>query len=289
MNKRLTVIITWRDRDELELTLKHNVAAFDSCCSEVIIVNVGGDSRRLRQLSRAVDFKFKQIDLPCHDFNKALSLNIGSFFSRADSEWLFFLDADILLDREVLEDCVNSLADGSFINILRVNESQPEAQSYHKSSSILREVNHTYELVLMDGKKAKVVYQSWLSGSRTGNGLIIVQKSAFVQINGANADLKGWGFEDADIQLRLQFALNLKRMPRGHTIHLTHSDKLRDMADAPHRDITRRRNLEICMDNYLRGNFLGTYARDVSFWKNRAVEISGDRREWGGPQSLEIF
>jgi predicted glycosyltransferase involved in capsule biosynthesis len=278
MNKRVSVIIPWCNRFELAQTLTNHASVFAACCSEVLVINAGGDASRLRDLLHNISHKVRQIDIPCQYFNKSLCLNIGAFCSNDNAEYIVNLDADVLIDDAVYYKCLESITEGCYVNISRLHETGSDMQPSHKPKSFLHKRILTEQYVFADGRTASYEFNVWCDGGRSCLGLIFVRKEDFIKIHGANSNLKGWGFEDIDIQLRLQLALGLQRIGIGEVTHISHSDEYRDVIDARNegdhivndkkrgRLYTNNRNKMICLNNYMRGNLYGTYYQDIARW-----------------------
>ena len=116
------------------------------------------------------------------------------------------------------------------------------------------------------GRTATIEHRMTSDGTRTGSGLIVVDREHFIEVQGFNSQLEGWGFEDYDLQIRLQLLLGLKRKTFGEAIHLSHRSAFRRE--------TNSRNEAACFSNYKQGLFHGTYADDVARLKDGAIEIA---------------
>ena len=201
---QLSVLIPWRDRPEIRTTLEQNIAILRQFDSEILILNCGGDAERLKTLLR--DSKISSppeihiTDLVHTHFNKSYALNIGAYLSR--SSRIFVLDADILLNVELIRDALDILERSAFATVEKVFESQPidylfEGSKY-KPLSVAR--THFIDISLADGNTVKICsYRSDASGgSRAGPGLVFVRREDLLRIEGYNADLLYWGWEDLD-------------------------------------------------------------------------------------------
>ncbi|HUO38480.1 MAG TPA: galactosyltransferase-related protein [Mycobacterium sp.] len=100
--------------------------------------------------------------------------------------------------------------------------------------------------------------------TRRAPGLLVVRRSHFLEVNGFDSNLHGWGWEDQDMIARLTLGVGLHRISRGNAIHVTHDDNLR-VSEYREKDqwATRDRSFRSALANYDRGWFLGTYARDA--------------------------
>jgi hypothetical protein len=97
----------------------------------------------------------------------------------------------------------------------------------------------------------------------------MLRKSDFLRVGGMNSELKGWGWEDLDLAIRLQLHLKRKHKQAWKAIHLTHSNASRNVLSNKYAD--EYQNANICLANYQMGDFSGTYIKDISYWKNRVV------------------
>ncbi len=117
----LSILIPWCERDELRLTLAANAPVFRAHDAEILILNCGGSSERLRGLITASEVTgVRQLDISVPGFNKSLALNVGLAHARADT--VFTLDADIVLLGPLP---VEAMDERSFLTIESVYESAP--------------------------------------------------------------------------------------------------------------------------------------------------------------------
>jgi glycosyltransferase involved in cell wall biosynthesis len=264
----IAVIIPWCNRPELAITLKANASIFLRPTLEVIIVNCAGNSRVLRKLlPNVISAKARIVTLPANRFNKSLALNIGSYLASADV--LFFLDADIVLKTFVIKKGEGRVRTRkSFITVQSVEESK---RFVRKGNLRLKSISYTISLVSSVGGTAQIDASriDLTKRTRSAPGLIMLRKHDFIGIDGMNSKLQGWGWEDLDLPLRLQFRLNLKHREAWTAIHLTHGDASRNILLGKRGD--ENRNASICLANYHMGNFSGTYTKDIRRWKSRIV------------------
>jgi N-terminal domain of galactosyltransferase len=267
--ERCSVVIPWWRRPEIGRTIPANAELFSRYAAEVIIVDCGHDPEELPALlDGCPPVAIRHILLPMPAFNKCLANNIGAFCSSAPL--LFFCDADIELTASAFtESAVLLQADACFVQIHRVRESQPLLYDWHIA---IREQIETRELVYRDGRRAILRSFAWDDGSRCGGGLLLMKRHDFTAVGGFNSALTRYGFEDHDLQLRLQLALGLKPVEAGDVLHLSHGDDVRNIRGASH-DADQRANMAICIENYSRGELSGTYTRDIAEWGNRIREL----------------
>lgn len=261
----ISVIIPWKGRPELKCTLAANADLFVKHSAELIVVNCGGDPQELASLIEGHNIlNLGWVSISGCPFNRSMARNIGAHFSSSSS--LFFLDSDIVFKRDVFSEAQPLLdACNCFIKVRRVYETEPAADS----KLPFKEKIETHELTLEDGRRAVLQFIMGSDGSRCGSGLLLVRKEHFLAVNGFNSDLDGWGFEDLDFQLRLQFIKNITPQLVGEATHLTHSDNIRDIKGAS-RVEDFQKNMQRCFQNYGCGHFAGTYGNDLERWLGKS-------------------
>jgi hypothetical protein len=178
---------------------------------------------------------------------------------------LFFLDTDILLPPGTLTGIRASLAPGSFVTLERVVESVP---AQRVEGPYIQEIAYKLEFIRPAGRAVllEMSRTRFTDGSRGAQGLILLARADFLQINGMNSKLEGWGWEDLDLIARLELGLDLRRLNVGSAIHLSHQGPPQASAKAD-RASSERLNFSRCLNNYLAGNLLGTYREDVARWE----------------------
>jgi N-terminal domain of galactosyltransferase len=280
-NLRASILVPWCNRDEIKDTLARNSRWFEAYQTETLVLNCGGNIERLTYLvKQSRTHGVRVIDLQNPYFNKSLALNIGIFFSR--STRLFVLDADIVLQSDVLAEAMPILRHRAFVTIRQVFESSPNhrwparekvANSSRPSITALETVcgaefffSDTSSIYL-EASRANAV-----DGSRSGPGLLIANKKHLTKIAGYNSDLEFWGWEDTDVQLRLRHLLALRQAEVGAAVHISHGDDKRSIRNN-NKIQTNMDNLAIACLRYSSGEFRGTLSRDVNSCKKRVIEI----------------
>lgn len=263
----LSILIPWYERDELRVTLARNKPFFSAQEAEVLILNCGGDSGRLHALIAAAEVSVRQLDISAPRFNKSLALNIGLSESRSDV--VLTLDADIVMLDDSLREVRMLPEDGSFVTIERVYESEPAATG---TSAIAAAANAFFEFRFRGGTTIQHQLSSRDAfGTRHASpGLLLAKKRELLEVQGYNSELEGWGWEDDDVLVRLQYVVGLRRVLRGAALHLTHSDDRRIFHGSPKH--SSQRNLIKCCRNYNNGLFLGTYCSDVRWAAGKVTE-----------------
>jgi hypothetical protein len=253
----VSVIIAWKARPELKRTLDANAPMLARHAVEVVIVNCGGGRGELESLvgqRGALDVRY--VHLPSPAFNRSLANNIGAMC--ASHSWLFFLDADVILKSDIFSLVETGHDSRSFITIRKVFESKPGPVD--PMLSFLKERINTHEYICKDGRRASTQDVNGSDGSRCGPGLLLVSKEHFLAAGGFNSALTGWGFEDVDLHLRLQFTAGLTPILSGEVVHLSHPPSHPTFRE------TNLKNVLQCFENYRHGRFLGTYHEDVQRW-----------------------
>lgn len=261
----LSIIVSWRDRDELGRALAGIRAAAHALNGDVTVVNFSGDAARLAPMLGApgADLHVVTVDGQRY-FNKAAAQNIGAAHAR--HPLLFFCDCDIVLDASVLVQLVERLTDGGahFATLAGVRESETNARGARHV------VSFGYELKIRtaDGRELRIVdnEEDGNDGTRQAPGLLLVRRDDFLAVDGYNSDLHGWGWEDQDMIARLTLGRGLRRVNQGHALHLSHDDHAR-VAHYPlvsSRWESRDRMFRAALANYDDANFQGSYQRDCA-------------------------
>lgn len=285
---QFSVLTTWYNRDELRLTLRENARWFERHSAEILVINCGGDTDYLRHLileSGATGVR--QINIPNVSFNKCLALNIGIHCSR--NPWIFTVDADLILQSDVLEESLPFLHPGSLVTMrwlhesLNMDDAKPAAAASATldlgNDSFLESIyrTHTLEMNFRDGTSVSVPTYHYGKGrrgkgSRIGSGQLLVSKQDILAVGGYNSNIRQWGWEDYDIQIRLKKMLLLKHIEVGEAIHLTHGNEKRDLLSGQTQSQTDVMNFRYICSCYAAGNFKGTYLKDIEEWAHFATE-----------------
>jgi hypothetical protein len=256
-----SVVIPWWNRPELRCTLDANGPFLARHGAEVVLVNCGGDAAdAAARLAGYTAAPVRHVLIPDAVRNRALARNLGALCSTGNV--LFFLDCDVILQSDIFAEATPLLENHCFVTIRKRVESQPPPIS---NRSFIKETIQTKELICEDGRRAATQQTTGADGSHSGIGQMLVKRADFLHVGGYNSALEGWGFEDDDVVLRLQFVLGLRSIMIGEVVHLTHGNDLR--GGSPRHD--HPRNKRICFENYSRGAFLGSYEEDARLWKPR--------------------
>ena len=276
----LTFVIPWHNRPELQISLEQNRDIFSEAGVSVLLVNGGGDCEELhRILARADVPNCCPIDMPDAEFNKCCSLNVGVACS--DTEDVFLLDADVILDPMAVSEAREALVPGTFVTLRKAEELRPEMhENVLRGLDCLLERRVITELTFRNERTAITEFWHGLQG-RSLNGLALLSRSDYIAVGGCNSQLSGWGFEDQDFQIRLQVQLGLKRLSMGSAIHITHAQ-----APASERVANEQRNVAVCFENYNNDRFLGTFPTDVAEWLPKLRELRRSSRRCEQPGAV---
>lgn len=259
----LSIIITWRDRTELRRALPGIVAAAEALGGDVTIVNFGGSPEMLQDQIQGYSHQVQIVQVDSqHYFHKARAQNIGA--ANTVRELLFFCDADIILDPDTLVGLTERMRQktNTFATLIGVRETEINARGGNKV------VCFGYELhiKIANGRELRIIdhEEDTEDGTRNAPGLVMVRREHFLEVEGYNSDLHGWGWEDQDMIGRLTLAAGLERIFYGRALHISHDDSLR-VANYPvaNRWESRDKMFRQALANYDRNYFLGTYTRDI--------------------------
>src|ERR1700720_1539636 len=278
-NSGFSVVIPWCNRDEIRTTLVRNAAWLQLHSVEILVVNCGGETHRLKELLQSSDIKgLRQIDIPRERFNKSLALNVGLY--RSQAQHFFVLDTDIIVKSDLLTEASHIIDDQTFVTVGRVDESAPEPNllppklTQALAGGFLAGALYTsaVDLSFSDGSSIqhRTSSRNLRDWSRAGAGLLIAKKKHLVEIGGYNSALEHWGWEDDDVQVRLRRQLGLRQIEIGEVLHLSHGDHARALFGES-RDNADMMNFSLCCEQSCRGNFSGRYSRDIEVWKDRII------------------
>jgi len=261
----LSLIVTWRDRDELIRALPSMVAAAESVRGELLVVNFGGDTARLNaQLGGFAGCVRVIAGPPQRYFHKAVANNLGAQFARYPL--LFFCDCDIILPDGLVETLVQRLdtSPGHFATLAGVRETETNSRGGRHVVSF----GYQLDIKTADGRRLRIVdnEEDANDGTRQAPGLLLVRKDDFLRIGGYNGQLHGWGWEDQDMISRLTLGAGLTRINEGHALHISHDDEGRIAAYPPvsSRWESRDRMFRTALANYDDANFMGSFSVDVA-------------------------
>ncbi len=260
----LSIVVTWRDRDELRLALPSLLSAARLVGGDVTVVDYGGEHGRLRQQVEVSGCDEARVVRVVGEryFNKSRAQNIGASASRHPV--LFFCDCDIIVDPTLVAElaCEVGGRSGIFATVAGVRESVQNARS---AGNV---VCFGYELWirLANGRTLRILDQEEdaADGSRQAPGLLVVRRQDFLAVDGYNGRLCGWGWEDQDMIARLTLGAGLVRIERGTVTHISHGDaeRMANYPPAQDRWESRDRMFRQAVALYDVNDFTGTYRSD---------------------------
>jgi hypothetical protein len=261
----VSIIVTWRNRKEISTAAESLIACATALAGELLIVNFGGNLDELREyLPSMPSATTRIVDVPQQQyFNKPKAANLGAL--HAQNSTLFFCDCDIILETSVFESLCREVRDnvGRFATFAGVRET---ALNSRGAGFVTR---FGYELLIKTGSGREVRIfdheEDANDGSRHAPGLLFVNKTDFLSVNGYNSGLDGWGWEDQDMICRLTLGAGLQRLQRGTVLHISHDERAR-IGAYPFADRweSRDKMFRRALASYDRGNFQGTFSEDTS-------------------------
>ena len=188
----LSVVIPWCNRAEIARSLPNNVEWLAAVGAEVVIVSSASSADSLRELVKPCGYpgiRLLHIEGVEH-FNKPECLNIGALFSRSDC--VLTLDADIILLPEFVNAGLRLIAGQKrFATVKEVVELGPDVRTHASDpqGAVLKRVITT-QVVHENGRSASIEYSVDKYGTRSGVGLVLVNKEHFKGIQGLNSNLE---------------------------------------------------------------------------------------------------
>jgi N-terminal domain of galactosyltransferase len=253
----VAVLIPWCNRPELQTTLIKNRLIF-ALTKEVIIANGGGKVTQLQKLALRADLPSLAIlNVPMGRFNKSQVINIAALSTRARK--LLILDNDVLIEGQTLLSLARRTTESRVTTVRDVNCVDDNFTT--KSGC---ELSHFVRIRLRVGGEVKIeTSRTSVEGhGRSGAGLVCVTRRAFLSVDGMNSRLRGWGWEDIDLLIRLQLALGIRREQFGRVTHL--SPQSIDPGDTVARKVRSQSfNWRTSLVEYMRGNLSGTLRADA--------------------------
>jgi len=260
----LSIVVTWRDRIELGQALPSLVAIADEVEGDVTIVNFGGSNELLKAQLGDYGHRVSVVQVDDQEyFNKSSAQNLGA--SQTTQPFIFFCDCDTIVDRITCISLLEQLDSrpGTFGTFAQLRETAVNSRGGRHVTCFGYELRiHT-----ADGRQLRIVdnEEDAEAGTRQAPGLLMVRREDFLNINGYNARLHGWGWEDQDMISRLTLGNGLERITYGSAIHISHDDHARIGHYPPvtNRWESRDRMFRQALANYDNANFKGTYDLDV--------------------------
>jgi glycosyltransferase involved in cell wall biosynthesis len=253
----ISVIIPWCNRQTIATTARLNLPFFQN--KEIIVVNFGGNKNDIISAFSKLDIddiSIIHVDNDDGQFNKSMAINIGIW--QAQGSYIFILDEDIRICSFDIEEALSWIERQCVVTLGYVVD---ELGSLPKWGGNLTTLRHLIELSFADHTTALVETSAINCGnfSRSCPGLLMGKRSWFMDLQGYNSDLKGWGWEDIDVLVRLS-RLGYQRKQVGWGWHLWEGDVPNPTAEKIASEMANR---ALALANYAEANFFGSLERDI--------------------------
>ncbi len=260
------IVPCWGERvREVGDCVFRNWQEFGNLVKEFIIVTELGSHLQLRaELQRAFSGipPMKVVSIEINDkVTKGRLLNAAAANSKANL--LLFLDCDILLTTKCVEQMVEVTAYGNMAYLSKLTSNLTETLSSEGYVDIIR---HVVEIRLVDGRAASVERSALYlhTGCRSGPGIVCLARTQFLEVEGYNGSLVGYGWEDIDLLLRIGLVTGGVAIGVGSGVHKS----LRlSRTQLNNRLAQESENYQNCLADYCLGILSGTLKDDslISF------------------------
>ncbi|MES2430399.1 MAG: glycosyltransferase family 2 protein [Bacteroidota bacterium] len=228
------IISTYNRPDALELILL-SVLKQTVLPHEVIIADDGSrqETQQLIEQYKA-SFPLPLVHVWHEDAGFRLSVIKNKAVAKATSDYVIFIDGDLVIHRNFIEDYSKNIKPNSILVASRVflSEGYTKELLSDKNASVIIN-NKTVEKNKIASYRIPWLHHL-IKGSQTykgaRGGLMGVFKSDFVKVNGFDESFTGWGREDSDLYVRL-LNTGVKRFNikfAAITYHLWHKEISRD-------------------------------------------------------------
>jgi hypothetical protein len=95
-----------------------------------------------------------------------------------------------------------------------------------------------------------------------------VKRNLFISVGGMNSLLTGWGWEDNDLLIRLQYLSGRPAKQLGSATHMSHTDDSR-LIRRGSKAASERANFQMALASYMCGHWQGTMKDDVAKWAKK--------------------
>jgi len=222
------LISTYNWPEALDLILKS--ALKQSQFPDEIIIADDGSKDNTRNLIESYKEKFaipvKQIWHKDEGFRRSKILN--KTISESSADYIIQIDGDCILHKDFIKDHINRAEVGVFLYGSRVNIKKGSLLSIfenkiHQFSFLSRKIGkRTRNLripILRDRYKPSPLFSTKVRGCN-----ISFWRKDFIEVNGYNEDIEGWGREDSELILRiLNNGVQGKRLRYGGILyHIYH-------------------------------------------------------------------
>ncbi|AUP81714.1 glycosyl transferase [Flavivirga eckloniae] len=239
--KSALIITTYNWPEALELVLK-SVEKQIVLPTEVMIAD-DGSTDETKKLIERFQYNFPvPITHVWHKdegFRRSAILNLA--ISKTDADYIIQLDGDCIIHKSFVRDHLNSVESGIYLFGSRVNIQEPYLNEFFKNKTIkfpylakgVKKRNRNIHLPLL----GEMLYKknNKLSGKLRGCNLSY-WKTDFLNVNGYNEDMTGWGREDSEFIIRMinKGILGKRLKYKAIIYHIWHKESSKEKLDLNH-------------------------------------------------------
>jgi glycosyltransferase involved in cell wall biosynthesis len=227
------LISTYNWPKALELVLK-SAAEQSSIPDEILIADDGSTEE-----TAAVIEKFRQENLPLihtwqedRGFHKSAVLNKA--VAKSSSDYIIQIDGDCVLHKDFVKDHLAMIRENVFLYGSRVNITagaleevmEKELYSFSFFSGLIKKRTRNIRIpAFRDAYRESNIFSSKVRGCN-----LSYWRKDFIEVNGYDEDMEGWGREDSEFVIRLlNKGIKGKRLRYGGIIyHLYHPENSRE-------------------------------------------------------------
>jgi glycosyltransferase involved in cell wall biosynthesis len=229
----LDVVIPVMNKPALPTVVRHYLSLGQDVV-RVIVSDGDPADRNSMEASAALQLaRGRHLGVVLQPFNKSRCINIG--VSHSDAEFVLICDADVMVDSASLIEMLEEARSGKVVSLASVVESSN-------------------------------------GSTRDGPGIVCLNRSVFIELDGYDGAYLGWGMEDRDFLWRAQ-AFGPGVVSVGTGTHLSHDDDERTRNYHIQRATSREANLERLNAKREMCSAKGSYSRDV--WEIKPQLIVG--------------
>jgi len=204
---KVALIISAYNRPEaLELVLK-SIEIQTLIPDEVVIADDGSNNETIKFIESYISSSKLNI---IHSYQKdegfRVSRSRNKAVSKSSSEYLIFIDADMILDKNFVYDHYVSKESNCFVQGSRVliglNKTLDSIEAKNiKFGFFSFGISNRHNAIRIPGGFFSRIHSTKLRGIRTCN--FSLPRKLFYSVNGFNNEIEGWGREDTELVVRL--------------------------------------------------------------------------------------
>jgi glycosyltransferase involved in cell wall biosynthesis len=245
MIKTSLIISTYNWPEALELCLK-SILGMIMLPTEVIIADDGSDDVTrllIDEFEKLFPVPLIHIWQPDEGFRKTLILNKA--VKVAQSDYIIQIDGDVILDKHFVYDHVVNAEAGVFIRGTRAMLTKDKTEQVLKTKSTSLSPFHGG--ISNRNNALRIPLFKWLatrkemSSEKVRGSNLSYFKKDFIQVNGYNNNLTGWGHEDEELAARFINSGIMKKILKLAAVqyHLFHSISEKDKEPAHAREVNK--------------------------------------------------